>query len=194
MHRFDGSTERNRQRSDLAPAKERHVPILKGAIPELLARIRSTPQSGPSSGVGSLRGTGGWAPGAGLLVCVWEAKVARSTSLETTRMWETSAGRKPPQFDRVLEVSIRCRELTEPNGGIVETNTVPSSGSRGGLMARRMVAEMARERQISAAARRALVRSSMAQARSAAFSSCPRREDWPRVGGPAARFVIERSP
>ena len=144
MSRFEESTERSRQRSDLAPAKERHVPILKGAVPKLLARIRSTPQSGPSSGVGSLRGTGGWAPGAGLLMCVWEAKVARSTSLETTKMWVTSAGRKPPQLDRVLEVSIRCRELTEPSGGIVEMNTVPSSGSRGGLMARRMVAEMAR--------------------------------------------------
>ena len=174
-NRFEESTERSRQRSDLAPARERHIPILRRAIPELLARIRSTPQS--TSGVGSLGGTGGWAPGAGILVCVGEARVARSASLETTKMWVTSAGRKPPQLDRMFEVSIRCRELAEPSGGIVEMNTVPSSGSRGGLMARRMVAEMARQRQISAAARRALVSSSIAQASRAAFSPCPRWED-----------------
>ena len=122
-------------------------------------------------------GTGGWAAEAGILECVEEANVARSASVETTKMEVTSAGRKPPQLDRVFEVSYRSRGLTEPSGGIVEIKTVPSAGRRGGLMARRIDAEMARQRQMSAAARRALVSSSIAQASRAAFSPCPRWED-----------------
>ena len=146
---------------------------------------------------GGSRRAGGWAPGAGVLVCVCEAREARSRSLVTTRMWVTSAGQKLPQFVRVREVSVRSRELpTVPSDGTVEMKTVPCSGRRGGLIARRMVAEMARKRQMSAAARRALVRSSTAHARSAAFSCCASCE-WRSPVGPTegvARFVIARNP
>jgi hypothetical protein len=179
--RFMISRGRGKRRSSLTPADKGHGKALKGALLRLLTKIREGPQS--KSEAEAKGGTGGWAAVGRILECVGEARVARSASVETTKMEVTSAGRKPPQHDRLAEVSYRCRGLTEPTGGIVEMKTVPSVGRKGVSIARRNDAEMARKRQMSAAADRALVRSSIAQASRAAFSPCPRGtcDSWSRI-------------
>jgi hypothetical protein len=172
MTRFMSSRRRGKRGSSLAPADKGHGKALQGILHRSLTKIGEGPQSKSGSGVKG--GTGGWAAMGRILECVGEARVARSASVETTKIEVTSAGRKPPQHDRLAEVSYRCRGLTEPTGGIVEMKTVPLVGRKGVSMARRNDAEMARKRQMSAAAERALARSSIAQASRAAFSPCPR--------------------